>query len=171
MEKQIKMSLETAKLIFEETKKNSNPTNLILYSWLMDNFTKEELEPKKGFTIDDLGYFSQVGYWIGCDKTSGFGVSIGQSNINPVFKTEEQALSSLAFAQLSHIVAKYNEGKKTGPSAFSIFCFISSEPELRVNAIAFSDRIPHLLFHTIADAETSLEVNRDLWNQYWMINA
>lgn len=157
--KTIKMSLDTARKLYEsspETVKN----------WLLENFTKEELEPKKGFTweesFDGRGVFiSPDSYLISTDtdkKTSQF---------KNIFKTFEQAESALAFAQLTHIVAKYNEGKE-----FKGECFVPAVKKGWLHYVKSDD--PHYIKCGIAfidekDADISLDVNNNLWKQYWMI--
>ncbi len=112
-ERTLKMSLETARKIWTEAK--SMPEISIslnhLHGLLLENFTKEELEDKKGFCWRDS--FKGEGYRM--TATSEF---CHISNINfsfvkrqdlELFRTKKQALSALAFAQLTYIVARYNK--------------------------------------------------------------
>lgn len=175
MEKTLKMSLETARQIYKvskETQAEGNPTQ----RFLLENFTKEELEGKRGFTWEES--FSKAGYYI----------SAGMSGIAPInsvktehrnkaiFYTDKQAKSALAFAQLSHIVAVYNEtsGVVTSPEGYVVMYIIRC---LTNNTFEVYDCTPfdaiapkqHFMFNTRRDALTSLEVNRDLWEQYFML--
>ena len=157
MEKPVKMSLETAREFYKDATE-------ITKKWLLENFTKEELECKKGFTWEDS--FSGNGYWI--DKNSNIhklrtvgGFAEDHKNI---FLTEAHAKSALAFAQLSHIVAKYNEGKIKQQFYYTID---NCNGTLLVDGLSNIKSI--LMFYTVEDARTSLEVNRELWEQYWMI--
>jgi hypothetical protein len=132
--------------------------------WLLENFTKEELEPKKGFTWEES--FTYNGYWIESDsrivreRTS----KIFDTHKN-VFLTEKHAKSALAFAQLSHIVNKYNEGKERGEYRHTIYSY-----RKHIHT-ATNDGYSHQLeFYALEDAKTSMEVNRQLWLDYWMID-
>jgi len=157
MKKQIEMSLETARQMYkggtEMTKK-----------WLLENFTKEELEPKKGFTWEESfkgeGYFIETYSCIEFTHTS----PTTRKNRN-VFLTEKHAKSALAFAQLSHIVNKYNKGKEYDKYYYSIWI---DDKSLQINL--WSIDAPHLCFLDFEDAKTSMEVNRQLWLDYWMID-
>ena len=156
MEKPFKMSLETAREFYKDATE-------ITKKWLLENFTKEELEGKKGFTWEDS--FSGKGYWI--DENSNIRLSeiltCGHFSKN-AFLTEAHAKSALAFAQLSHIVAKYNEGKIKQQFHYTID---NCSGTLLVDS--WSNIKSILMFYTVEDARTSLEVNRELWEQYWMI--
>lgn len=168
MEKTIKMSLETAKELWRGEIKKRDEENLNctpLAKWLLENFTKEELEGKKGFTFNDC--YPIDGFYIHSigDIRPAIYSSVSDNSKN-VFKTEAQAKSALAFAQLSHIVAKYNEGKERDAITYKIRPSVKIGEQLEVadNIIFY-----HLMFYYISDAETSLEVNRQLWLDYWMI--
>lgn len=164
--KTIKMSLDTALEWYKLAKQNESNNTQPAISWLLENFTKEELEPKKGFTWEES--FDGCGFFIKEDSEIVHLpkiLSIHPVNKN-IFKTQEQAESALAFAQLTHIVAKYNEGKKSGFSAYSVGI---EHSKLEVFTVAFVRPNFHLVFFNKEDAETSLEVNKDLWKQYWMI--
>lgn len=169
MEKQIKMSLETAKKLYADLVKSSGAANESLKELLLENFTIEELEPKKGFTWEDS--ISKSGYFINEEsEVCAIKMVNDHSNNKAVFKEYKQAQSALAFSQLSHIVAKYNEGKKSSAWAFSVFCLNYREGFLSVEPISFNDKLPHMIFLTKADSETSLDVNLELWRQYWMLD-
>lgn len=164
MEKHIKMSLETAReLYINAINSKGNGDKSLIIKLIEENFTEQELEGKKSFTWWDS--FDGGGYSIhGGPKVTD--LAIDKRNVQ-VFKTEKQALSALAFAQLSHICFKYNQGKKLESSyGWSIFYYDISE-KLIVLRNGYS--CGHLFFYTQKDAEISMEVNRDLWNQYWML--
>lgn len=170
MKKTIEMSLETARKMY-------NDVNLPNYltPFILENFTKEELEGKKGYTWDES--FSGHGYYIshGMTGTAQIGnVKIKTCN-QSVFRTEKQALSALAFAQLSHIVERYNQGKAPATDeGCAIFYYIQAfnNNDINVVRVAYLSVIlpkQQFLFYTKEDAEISLEVNRQLWGQYWML--
>jgi hypothetical protein len=166
MEKQIKMSLETARELYKQCVDNPALSNAVYKNWLLETFTPEELEGKKGFTWEES--FSGSGFYLNiqskCLKTAD--VSTSNTNKN-VFKTKKQALSALAFAQLSHIVAKYNEGKQRGINGyFSVIRMESGELAL---IRTYNLRGQGLEFCNEDDALLSLEVNKELWEQYWGI--
>jgi len=162
MEKQIKMSLETAQKLWKQN--NSIGGMEFLNTILLENFTKEELEGKKGFTWADC--FDGGGWYISPNSDVMFsGISSNPTLQNKnVFKTREQAESALAFSQLTHIVAKYNEGKARD----EVFYKIRKKDN---ESLCITDnRIPaHLEFYSITDARISLDVNYELWAKYWML--
>jgi len=159
MEKQIKMSIETAIRMYNDVNLPNYLTPLIL-----ENFTKEELEPKKGFTWEDS--YEAEGYCITMDGS----YKVKGNGYKSAFKTREQAESALAFAQLSHIVAKYNEGKMFGfPGEEPIYYYVTkyNGKDLCINND--SQEFLNLPFCDFEDAKTSMEVNVDLWKKYWML--
>lgn len=126
---------------------------------------------KKGFTWEES--FGTEGYYIGAyscvEKYTSNSPSAQQRN-QCIFKTKEQAESSLAFAQLTHIVAKYNEGKESKSEAYAIQCRNGREGFLCVEKVTFGSQLPHMVFLTEEDANLSLIINKDLWHKYWMIS-
>lgn len=185
MNKTITMSLETAMGIYADLKERSDVASVNFKNWLLENFTKEELEPKpekKGFTWEKS--FDGGGFYFYNKTDAGPIQEVGPNDLpsvdcnRQVFKTEAQAKSALAFAQLTHIVAKYNEGKVedsefvylVGPTTrgLSVITYYKNNYNVAgkggrpANSIIFK-------FYTKEDAETSLEVNKELWEQYWMI--
>jgi hypothetical protein len=145
---------------------------------LLENFTKEELEGKKGFTWEESfepGYYikeAEINYpsslkKIKIDKACNKEPHVWFKN---QFRTEKQALSALAFAQLSHIVAKYNEGKEIGrrDGYFSVTRMESGELDL---VRSYGLRGLGLEFCREEDGLVSMETNKELWEQYWSISA
>lgn len=156
MEKPVKMSLETAREFYKDATE-------ITKKWLLENFTKEELEGKKGFTWEDS--FSGKGYYIRGMSQIDSVSNLSKTNENKnVFLTEAHAKSALAFAQLSYIVAKYNEGKEKCVVHFNIHKGCGYLQVASWETIEFN-----LSFNRKEDAETSLKVNQELWEQYHMI--
>lgn len=170
MEKQIKMSLETARTTYKVLMQSDKLTmaETVLSTLLLENFTKEELEGKKGFTWEES--FNGNGHYLslGSRITSARNYLIKEDN-KAVFKTKEQAESALAFAQLTHIVAKYNKTAKSGHGWIYISPSIYNEGELTVINANHKHISSHLYFLNQEDALTSIEVNRELWLKYWMI--
>ena len=168
MEKQIKMSLETAQVLWKSFCSKATPEGFAMFSILTENFTKEELEGKKGFSWEDS--VNGEGWFINDDSRVSFVRGAIRERFNYcVFKTEAQAKSALAFAQLSHIVAKYNEGKECGRDWFTVDKVNVKNPNRGLKVSSWSSFDRHLSFYNKEDAEISLEVNRELWEQYWMI--
>ena len=172
--RQITMSLETAKELYKDLCTRTDIASVNFKNWLLENFTKEELEPvvvpepkKEGFTWEDS---FGPGFVIGENRAKlkveivKCSNKVAQDHFMNQFRTEKQALSALAFAQLSHICAKYNEGKKPEAKQYTVVCW--KEEGLAV--FQKSEMVCHLPFCTKEDAETSLRVNRELWEQYWM---
>lgn len=163
-DREIRISLELARRMY-------NDVNLPIYlgELVTSNFTEEELNPKKGFSWEES--FGNKGYYISnCAEVVSYEPEYSVKGFNKnLFKTESQARSALAFAQLSHIVAKYNEGKKSVSDAWTISSTNSVCGNLFVRQFGFTGHLPHLVFFTREDAETSRVVNRALWEQYWMV--
>lgn len=182
MEKQIKMSLELAQLAYKlimAEKDPISPTAQALSQILIQNFTLAELEGKKGFTWEES--FNGYGYEIVQDtvigvnnKTTDFPLTPNRRN-KFLYKTEAQAKSALAFSQLTHIVSKYNEGKKfdysSADRAHLIYLVINNKQRtgVCVTGMLHESTWEKLYFLTREDAETSLQVNKELWEQYHMI--
>lgn len=166
--KTIKMSLDTAREWYKLAKQNEFDTVQPAISWLLENFTKEELEPKKGFTWEDS--FNGSGQFINPLSGKIEGLTIMQGNPSEkdrcLYKTTAQAESALAFAQLTHIVAKYNEGKSNE------MCFYTVYKNANISSLCVCMDLQDYLgisFIDKSDAMLSMEVNKDLWKQYWMI--
>lgn len=177
----ITMSIETARKVWGSVKprvtdlgngytttSNSGPNDLMA-TILLDNFSKEELEGKEGFTWEESfqsGYALETNFSklrVDIKKCSN---PVAQEHFKDQFRTEKQALSALAFAQLSHICAKANEGKPLSKNYVGVV-------RRQVDELIFCERNKdeyHLYFHETKDAETSLRVNRALWEQYWCLD-
>lgn len=177
MKKTIEISLYAARKI-HKTYKTFGDTNTIapigivlIHDIILDNFTKEELEGNKGYTFEES--FNGSGYAIIQEHGVAGHVVTGHKPNSPmvkhIFKTKGQAESALAFAQLSHIVAKYNEGKTGCNLAYTIKLKMSKNT-LFIDALEYDDEFPHLAFLTSDDAYTSMQVNKELWNKYHMRN-
>jgi hypothetical protein len=176
MEKQIKMSLETAQKLYNNAAiKNGSDSeqNKIIREWILENFTQKELEGKKGFTWEDS--FCNSGYYI--DNTSHIvqfnQCVISSRNVN-VFKTKEQAESALAFAQLTHIVAKMNGPMNDNLKTYTIYRVSELTKELNVKNLYNQEHgvcygFYPLTFISEDLAKTSLVENYDLWAKYWML--
>ena len=178
----ITMSLETAREMWNNCQPkvesagvgvlvtSNSLINTSILKFLLDNFSKEELDGKEGFTWEESfepGHYIEL---LTNGALSKLNVKKACNTIaHPWFKnqyrTEKQALSALAFAQLSHICAKANEGKPLSKNYVGVV-------RRQVDELIFCERNKdeyHLYFHETKDAETSLKVNRALWEQYWML--
>jgi len=163
MNKKIEMSLETARQMYKEGNETTN-------KWLLENFTKEELEPKKGFTWGE-SFNGEGSYIHGMAKViKTLGLTPSDENRN-VFLTEKHAKSALAFAQLSHICEKYNEGKYyQSVCGMTNYWYVTKFDGKSLGVNSFPYHFLHLAFTNYEDAITSMEVNRQLWLDYWMID-
>ena len=164
MEKQIKMSLETAREWYRLAKKADNYSEggvNVGVRFLEENFTKEELEGKDGYSWEDS--FDNSCFAVIDDGVSRLNCSKVRSNKDK-FKTEAQAQSALAFAQLSHIVARYNQDREY----FSCCSMITHDLKISITNMFGGKSEEFLGFYEYKDAETSLRVNNELWKQYWM---
>ncbi len=168
----IKMSLDTAREWYNAAKQ-LDPDGVAI-KFLKENFTKEELEGNKGYSWEE-SFSGNGGYYITLFGDVGHSLSTKKEDSNKnLFRTKEQAESALAFAQLSHIVAKYNDNKyfKTSNGKteyYYVTCF--NGVDLGINSFTVGQIKLHLPFCDFEDAKTSLEVNKDLWEKYWMLGG
>lgn len=162
MEKQIKISLETARRMYNDVNLPNYLTTLIL-----ENFTTEELEDNKGYTWEES--FNKAGYLIDGDRVILCTECSADKDYKDTFKTKEQAESALAFAQLSHIVSRANKDKKSGEAAYTIIASNLLAGKLGTHVVNYGSKLPHLVFFDEKDAVESLKFNRELWEKYWML--
>lgn len=177
MKKQIEMSLETARNIYKDVHNRTDLGSANFTNWLLENFTKEELEGKKGFTWEES--FNKEGFTIEGGKIN-HRISLHNGvSCKEMFKTKEQAESALAFAQLSHIVPKYNEGKgprKEGPNSLYVWFYVYMTNEGKLSYAKWQTfdldgpNMYPLMFNTREAIETSMEVNKELWVKYLTVN-
>lgn len=161
--------LETAQLLWKKLP-HGQPTGWssserFVEEYLLKNFTKEELEGEPGFTWEES--FSKRGF----ETIQGIVIPWGrEGDVNKkdkcVFKTREQAKSALAFAQLSHIVAQYNENKLTNKCRYYSIGLTDSG---KVMVFTSDQNYMGLGFVQENDAKISMKINEELWKQYWMI--
>lgn len=171
-EKTITIDLASARKLWDGVKNAHERTSAVemeLRDLLQSKFTPEELNNiKEGFTWEES---FQPGYAIYNENGSRrFIDPIVKACYNPKaqdhfkvqFRTSLQAESALAFAQLSHIVAKYNEGKRFETK----YWFVIDN----LVVLNLENNYHELGFCTREDAEISLRVNRELWESYWMVD-
>lgn len=167
----IKLKLEIAQELYKNLDKKDKYYELFK-SALETTFSKEELELTKGVTWEEV--FDGKGYFIDNQySTIHFHPNIANSTNNKnVFKTEKQAKSALAFAQLSHILAKYNEGRER-EIPYVDFSIITASPGLVTLQVSEFNYLSacHLPFYRKEDAQQSLSINHELWRQYWMLDS
>ena len=186
MEKQIKMSLETARELYKEVTDMSVPCRegmhemerepskkeQILHKLLLENFTRDELEGNKGYTWEESFDKGAHNFWfIGLDAHIYDDGDCEQrvDDNKKYFKTKEQAKSALAFAMLSHIVSKTNEGKSSEVLMYVIRP-TGKDGILMITTIEKDENYHGLAFYNPNDAGNSIGINSELWKQYWMIN-
>lgn len=187
-ERTLKMSVELAREVWKTlpmSKQGIQPDldfrEQALANVLLSSFTLEELEGKKGYSWEESYNHHQV-WQIYKDTVRRAPSSELYKALfrREIYKTEKQALSALAFAQLSHIVAKYNHDKcfLAGPNCryvyFEIFIEQHVNSDLKLNYAVAQTNIEKLLviglkFADPDDAKQSLITNKQLWEQYWMI--
>jgi len=106
-EKTIKLSLEQAKKMYG---KSPEMDELLLANFSKEELTKKEL-PKSWSEIGDIyGYYLESGSDYGKVKSSSFVIDTKTQKYYHRFATEKQARSALAMAQLSQLMAVYNDG-------------------------------------------------------------
>lgn len=158
MKRNLEITLEQARSLYK-----SNPE---LEEMILNSFTIEELESKEIKSWEDLKNIS--GYCINghsqileTDKNCA-------SKVNEnIFKTEEQALSSLAKAKLSQLLAEYNGDWK--PDFTDRTCkknvIVKRENEITLEELYITHTF--LVFRTKQKAEKFLELHRELIEQYY----
>lgn len=166
------ISLDEARAIWKTLPhpKNSGgslwtPAELFSKQMLLSYYSEEELNKKVGFTWEES---FKPGFELRSRHESVTIDECSNSSPDPRFKnqfyTRKQAESALAFAQLSHIVAKYNGSQTKDHCIYKITKMNSGELVVHDSTIS-----AHLEFYSATDAETSLRVNNELWKKYWMI--
>jgi len=169
-ERTLKMSLETAKKLYKQCIDNPALSNEVYKNWLLQNFTKEELEGNKRYTWEES--YAPGGYYIcsdPCNLSVKRVINMGKHNhFKSVYKTEKQALSALAFAQLSHICVKYNSNVERNISTNEYWMITAyNGSDLGINS--YTKNTFQLGFYRWEDAKTSMETNTTLWKQFWML--
>lgn len=173
--KQLNITLKEAKELWKEGIGKA----LTINDMLLKTWTQEELEEKEGYTWEESFELNSDHFWfIGLD---GRVYDDGDCEINrhsdnkKYFKTKEQAESALAFAQLTHIVAKYNEKKwATTENGLTIHYMIAAynNGDLEVVKTTYGAMVlprQMFLFCDENDAKSCLDTNKELWSKYWMI--
>jgi hypothetical protein len=150
-----------------QLKKDIGGAKLKLVQDELDKLKAKLSQPtKRGFTWEDS--FTGEGAFVLSVNSEVCEINgIDPQDVNKcVFSNIDYANSALAYAQLTHIVAKYNEGKERDIDGW-VHCIEKCEDKLLVET--FGNVQPLLTFHTLECAEISLEVNRELWEQFWML--
>lgn len=117
----------------------------------------EDLNTIDGYFVDEYSIITSIG-----DAVAE------KHNLN-VFATEKQALSALAFAQLSQLAKRMNNGwepdwEDNDERKFTVHCVGGL---FRIS-IWFKDHC-HVAFKTEEMAKFSLKNHAELWKQYWMV--
>lgn len=171
-ERNIKMSLETARELYNHYKE-CDGVNIVattsgraVYESIIQAFTKQELEGKKGYTWEEA--FSGCGYYLDDEnqiqRTSSKVVFPPTEMHHNLARTKAQIKSVKAFIMLTHIVAKANEGKGFD-GYYHTVCVGNNRLEARSLVYTRSQ----LEFCDREDALISMVENKDLWNEYHMI--
>lgn len=155
-DRNIKMSLETARKMWNEKDE-------LVCAWLLENFTKQELEGKKGITWEEA--FTGDGWFIlGDSKVIEINECSTVDKNKNIHLTEAHAKASLAFAQLSYIVNKANEGKERQGVTYTV---LRENNDLVGNSQIVSRH--QLEFYTAEDRNISMVENKELWEDYHMM--
>lgn len=108
-EKTIKLSLDQARKMYG---KNPEMDELLLANFSKEELTKKEL-PKSWYKLNGIkGYFVNSDAGIEEYLTDG---NDAESHERNIFSTKKQARSCLAMAQLSQLMAIYNDGWEFNP--------------------------------------------------------
>ena len=168
--KSIECTLEQAREIYG---KNDTMDKLLLF-----NFTEKELMKRKlPKSWEEIEYQDLSG-WMVRENSEIIPVDIYLSKDHTdrnIFKTEKQAKSSLAMAQLSQLLYVYNEGKEIVPSdtcdTFASIILPNTNKHLEINRI--NRKFAHNYFLIFPDSETAEEFLKnfeDLIKDYCMLN-
>lgn len=167
------MSLETAREWYKLAKQNEVSSPAVKF--LEENFSKEELEGGDGFIWEDS--FGNEGYYVADGEVICMPIASKTINMRGMFKTESQAKSALAFAQLTHIVDKYNQHKyplaEDGTTAlYQIQAYTDGRIGLcKITPFDSISFVSAFNFFRYEDAKISMKVNEQLWKDYFMINS
>lgn len=119
-----------------------------------------ELREIKGYYI---GLASSIVPSIGDEEMKTFA-----SNRN-IFQTAAHSESALAFAQLSQIAKRMNDGFAKDWSNSRSACWTIFRHANKLIIGDFNQSFCHIYFATEEMAEFSLKNHRELWEKYWMI--
>lgn len=167
MEKNVKMTLETARGFWVDY---DDPSKPLIRKWLLENFTEVELTAEVGKKWEECW---KPGWYIESYPSGELKLAnncIREEYFRIQFREKRQALSSLAFAQLSHIAASVNEGNNGDKPYvyYTIVCSTTGLVGLQVKEVNYIENT-HIRFNRIEDAKRSLVTNNELWRQYWML--
>lgn len=162
MKKTIELSLEQARDWYNDT------TSLVIKRLLVSNFSKEELEKKelpksweelkviKGFSVT---LFSSISV-CGSSKTTG-------DCKKNIYATEKQAKSALAMAQLSQLMAVYNDGWEANWNNINQYKFCIGRFESRLNVNWYSGAYHFIAFKTAEIRDEFLKNFEPLIKEYF----
>lgn len=167
--KQLNITLQEAKELWKEYKlikeRDLTAFEAVCLRHISRTWAAEELEEKEGYTWEES--FSSEGWAI-----TEEGINLEKDVLSTwrgaksIFKTKEQAESALAYAQLTHIVAKSNEKETDDGKVY--FIYRTTDNELIVGDTRM---FKHLGFYSATSAMNSLKINRELWEKYWMVSS
>lgn len=156
-------------MTLQEAKKLYNSDNEEIKAIALKYFTENELSNDiLPVCWEDLK--EVYGYFIAHNSVSEPTGVINASDYNiNVFVSEKQAKSALAFAQLSQLAHRMNDGwepdwENNDERKFTVHCVGGL---FRIS-IWFKDHC-HIAFKTEEIAKFSLQNHCELWKQYWMI--
>ena len=156
-------------MTLQEAKKLYNSDNEEIKAIALKYFTENELSNDSlPVCWEDLN--EVCGYFIAHNSVSEPTGVINASDYNKnVFATEKQAKSALAFAQLSQLAHRMNNGwepdwEDDTDKKYSVHCVNGT-----LHHIQYNDHWCQIAFKTNELAKFSRENHRELWKQYWMI--
>lgn len=158
MKRNLEITLEQARSLYK-----SNPE---LKEMLLNSFTIEELENKEIKCWEDLNAI--CGFYINANSQLRGETTSYTSELNKnIFKTEEQALSCLAKAQLSQLLAEYNGDWKPDFTDGRDRKYIIIKYDNNIGIDWSYKNNDFLIFKTKEKAEKFLELHRELIEQYY----
>lgn len=140
---------------------------------LLTKFSKEELGMTKWPECwEDLNKLEGGWYVTTESAISSISLISKESSDKNVYATEKQAKSALAYAQLSQIVAKMNDGwipdwNDDNESKYTVS--YNHGPCSLEWDVWTESMVSHLYFQTEEMAKFSIKYHKDLWLQYFMI--
>jgi len=163
MEKQIKLSLEVAQKMY-------NSGDDAMKAFALENYTKNELEPKKEVKKwEDLKEIN--GHYIESNAriSDVYNRTTYQCNKN-IFATSKQAKSALAFAQLTQLMALEEQisEKEYGDEDVVKYCIYRYQN--RITTSAFYEAYQFLAFKTSEARDKFLSNHEQLIREYFMLD-
>ena len=161
--KKVEMSLEVARQLYKEEPE--------LHAWLLENFTKSELE-------NDLKTWKELGKISGyCISSVGNGIVEVQDKptteaYKVVYATDKQAKSAFAYAQLTQLMKDLGKECNVDWSNDNTwkYCIMFEDPNKELKVLPWLYTFQFLAFRTQEMAEKFVVKHEKLIKEYFMVD-